>query len=124
MTKNMNMVWCRVVGHDTTFRYAAQAGKLELNVMMTVILHNLLWPLTIVKNAVDTFTTRCVNGIMANRERCEDYAFKSASLVTALAPYIGYEASAAIAKEQIESGRDSRDIVRERILLPAGDPDG
>ncbi len=121
MAEMLNQVCFQVLGHDTTVSYAAQAGQLELNVMMPVIIHNLLWPLTIVKNAVDTFTTRCVNGIVANRERCEDYAFKSASLVTALAPYIGYEASAAIAKEQVESGRDIRDIVRERNLLPESD---
>ncbi len=121
MAEMLNQVCFQVLGHDTTVSYAAQAGQLELNVMMPVIIHNLLWPLTIIKNAVDTFTTRCVNGIVANRERCEDYAYKSASLVTALAPYIGYEASAAIAKEQIESGRDIRDIVRERNLLPEAD---
>jgi aspartate ammonia-lyase len=60
-------------------------------------------------------------GIKANANRAEEYAFKSASLVTALAPYIGYEASAAIAKEQIQTGRDIRDIVRERNLLPESD---
>jgi aspartate ammonia-lyase len=89
--------------------------------MMPVIIHNMLWSFTILKNAMATFTTRCVEGITANAKRAEEYAFKSASLVTALAPYIGYEASAAIAKEQIRTGRDIRDIVRERNLLPESD---
>jgi aspartate ammonia-lyase len=62
-----------------------------------------------------------VTGIVANQQRAEEYAFKSASLVTALAPYIGYEASAAIAKEQIRTGRDIREIVREKNLLPEAD---
>ncbi|HEX5546497.1 MAG TPA: hypothetical protein VFX24_03750, partial [Ktedonobacterales bacterium] len=108
-------------GFDTTISYAAQAGQLELNVMMPVIIHNVLWSFTILKNAMATFTERCVVGIQANANRAEEYAFKSASLVTALAPYIGYEASAAIAKEQIQTGRDIRDIVRERNLLPESD---
>jgi aspartate ammonia-lyase len=121
MAEMLNQVCFQVLGHDTTVSYAAQAGQLELNVMMPVIIHNVLWALTILKNAVDTFTVRCVRGITANRERAEAYAFKSASLVTALAPYIGYESAASIAKEQIQTGRDIRDIVRERNLLPESD---
>jgi aspartate ammonia-lyase len=121
LAEMLNMVCFQVLGNDTTVTYAAQAGQLELNVMMPVIIHNLLQSLTILKNAADTFTTRCVAGIVANEQRCEEYAFKSASLVTALAPYIGYEASASIAKEQIKTGRDIRDIVRERQLLPESD---
>jgi aspartate ammonia-lyase len=121
MAEMLNMVCFQVLGNDTAITYAAQAGQLELNVMMPVIIHNLLTSLTILKNAVDTFTARCVRGIVANQERCEEYAFKSAGLVTALAPYIGYEAAASIAKEQIKTGRDVREIVRERNLLPEED---
>ena len=121
MAEMLNMICFQALGNDTTITFAAQAGQLELNVMMPVIIHNMLWELTILKNGMDTFTERCIRGIKANQERCEDYAFKSASLVTALAPYIGYEVSAAIAKEQIATGRDIRDIVRERNLLPESD---
>jgi aspartate ammonia-lyase len=117
----VNMVCFQVLGHDTTVAYAAQAGQLELNVMMPVIIHNVLASLTILKNAANVFADRCVAGITARAERCEEYAFKSASLVTALAPYIGYEASASIAKEQVATGRDIREIVRERNLLPEAD---
>lgn len=121
MAEMLNMICFQALGNDTTITFAAQAGQLELNVMMPVIIHNMLWALTILKNGMDTFTERCVRGITANQARCEDYAFKSASLVTALAPYIGYEQSAAIAKEQIATGRDIREIVRERNLLPESD---
>ena len=121
MAEMLNQVCFQVFGFDTTISYAAQAGQLELNVMMPVIIHNMLWSFTILKNAMATFTIRCVTGITANAKRAEEYAFKSASLVTALAPYIGYEASAAIAKEQIQTGRDIREIVRERNLLPEED---
>ena len=121
MAEMLNQVCYQALGYDTTITFAAQAGQLELNVMMPVLIHNLLWSLTILKNAMDAFTTRCVTGIVANRERCEEYAFKSASLVTALAPYIGYHASATIAQEQVRTGRDIRDIVRERNLIPESD---
>ena len=121
LAEMLNMICFQVLGNDTTITYAAQAGQLELNVMMPVIIHNLLLSLTILKNGMETFTTRCVEGIVANQKRCEEYAFKSAGLVTALAPYIGYEQSAEIAKEQIQTGRDIRDIVRERNLLPEAD---
>jgi aspartate ammonia-lyase len=121
MAEMLNQVCFQVLGFDTTVSYAAQAGQLELNVMMPVIIHNVLWSLEILKNAMVTFTNRCVEGIVANEQRCEEYAFKSASLVTALAPYIGYLASAEIAKEQVKTGRDIRDIVRERNLLPEED---
>jgi len=117
----VNMVCFQVLGNDTTVTFAAQAGQLELNVMMPVIIHNVLGSLTILKNAAAVFAARCVEGIVAKEERCAEYAFKSASLVTALAPYIGYEAAASIAKEQVATGRDIRDIVRERELLPEAD---
>ena len=121
MAEMLNQVCFQVLGHDTTISFAAQAGQLELNVMMPVIIHNMLWSLTILTHSMDAFTTRCVGGIVANEERCEEYAFKSASLVTALAPYIGYELSAKLAKEQVRTGRDIRDIVREQGLLPESD---
>ncbi|MFI5271941.1 MAG: aspartate ammonia-lyase [Ktedonobacterales bacterium] len=121
MAEMLNQVCFQVLGHDTTIAFAAQAGQLELNVMMPVIIHNLLWALTITKNAMDAFTTRSVNGIVANEERAEAYAFKSASLVTALAPYIGYHAAAEIAQEKVAIRRDIREIVRARNLLPEAD---
>ncbi len=121
MAEMLNMICFQVLGNDTCVTFAAQAGQLELNVMMPVIIQNVLQSLTILKNGMETFTDRCVTGIVANQQRAEEYAFKSASLVTALAPYIGYEASAAIAKEQVRTGRDIREIVREKQLLPEAD---
>lgn len=121
MAEMLNMICFQVLGNDTCVAFAAQAGQLELNVMMPVIIHNVLQSLTILQHGMETFTDRCVVGIVANEKRATEYAFKSASLVTALAPYIGYEASAAIAKKQVETGRDIRDIVREMQLLPEAD---
>ncbi|HEX2346894.1 MAG TPA: lyase family protein, partial [Ktedonobacterales bacterium] len=121
MAEMLNMICFQVLGNDTCVTFASQAGQLELNVMMPVIIQNVLQSFTILKNGMATFTDRCVTGIVANQQRAEEYAFKSASLVTALAPYIGYEASAAIAKEQVRTGRDIREIVREKNVLPEAD---
>ncbi len=115
MAEMLNQVCFQVLGFDTTISYAAQAGQLELNVMMPVIIANMLWSLHILGNAMDAFTTRCVAGIKANQAVAEGYAFKSASLVTALAPYIGYKVAAAIAHAQVSEQRDIREIVREYI---------
>ncbi|HEX9067772.1 MAG TPA: lyase family protein, partial [Ktedonobacterales bacterium] len=119
----VNQVCFQVLGFDATVSFAAQAGQLELNVMMPVLIHNLLWSFTILKNASMVLADKCVSGIAANEMRCEELAFKSASLVTALAPYIGYLKSAELAHEQVESQRDIRDIVREKKLLPDEDLD-
>ncbi|MBF6591774.1 MAG: aspartate ammonia-lyase, partial [Ktedonobacterales bacterium] len=121
MAEMLNQVCFQVLGFDATISFAAQAGQLELNVMMPVIIHNMLWSCTLLKNAMAAVTERCVMGIVANEQRCEDMAFKSAGLATALAPYIGYEQAASIAKEQIRTGRDIRELVRERGLLPEAD---
>src|SRR5262249_59696787 len=86
-----------------------------------VIIHNVLGSLYILKNARRTLADRCVSGIKANPERCEDLAVKSASLVTAVAPYIGYKPAAKLAHEQVESGRDIREILAESNLLPEED---
>jgi aspartate ammonia-lyase len=117
----VNQVCFQALGYDTTVSYAAQAGQLELNVMMPVIIHNVLWSLHILKNAMVVLADRCVSGIKANSGRCEDLAVKSASLVTAVAPYIGYKPAAKLAHDQVESGRDIREILAESGLLPAED---
>lgn len=123
MAEMLNMICFQVLGNDTCVSYAAQAGQLELNVMMPVIIHNILQSITILTHGMRTFTERCVRGIKANQQRNEDYAYKSASLVTALAPYIGYLEAAAVAKEQVATGRSVGDIMREKKLLPDADLD-
>jgi aspartate ammonia-lyase len=94
-----------------------QAGQLELNVMVPVVAFNLLHQMEILKNAVDAFVKFCVTGITANEERCKGFAEASVSLVTALAPYIGYVEAAQIAKEYLSSGKSIKQIVFEKGLM-------
>jgi len=117
MAEMMNMVCFQVMGCDTTIMYAAQAGQLELNVMMPVVAYNLLHEIEILTNAIDVFNRFCVKGITANEERCRMYAEGSMSIVTVLNPYIGYAAAAEIAKEYLNSGTSIRTLVKEKGLL-------
>jgi aspartate ammonia-lyase len=117
MAEMLDMVCFQIIGCDMTIIMSAQAGQLELNVMVPVVAFNLLHELEILKNAVRVFNRFCISGIQANEERCRSLAEASTSLVTVLNPYIGYTAAAEIAKEHLASGKSISRIVLERGLL-------
>jgi aspartate ammonia-lyase len=117
MAEMLNMVCFHVIGNDTTIVIAAQAGQLELNVMMPVIAFNLLQSFTILINAIRVFTEKCVAGITANTEVCNRYADSTLALATVLNPYIGYLNAAEIVKESLKTGKSIKQIVKERRLL-------
>jgi aspartate ammonia-lyase len=112
-----NMVCFQILGYDTTVAYAAQAGQLELNVMMPVIAHNLLRSLALLTPTLLVLRTKCVEGITANEEVCRGYFERSISIATALNPYLGYTKAAEVAKESAKTGKTVVQIVRERKLL-------
>lgn len=118
MAELTNMVCFQVMGCDQAVMLASQAGQLELNVMMPLIAFNLLFSLDLLKNCVQKFTESCIDGIEANEERCRRYLENSLGLVTVLAPYIGYNAAAEVAKESVATGRSIREIVLARGLMP------
>ncbi len=113
----VNQVAFDVIGNDLTVTMAAQAGQLQLNVMEPVIAYALFNSLTHLRNACRIFLTRCVEGITANREHLRQMVEHSIGIVTALNPYIGYDQSAAIAKEALATGRGVVELVLERGLL-------
>jgi aspartate ammonia-lyase len=119
----VNQVCYQVYGCDTTVCAAADAGQLELNVMMPVIAWNAIHSSTILRNAMITLRTRTVNGIEADVERCRELLERSTAAATALSPYIGYAKTAEIAKAAVASGRSIRDIVLERRLMDAAQLD-
>ncbi|RYD51529.1 MAG: aspartate ammonia-lyase [Sphingobacteriales bacterium] len=107
-----------VIGADLTVTIAAEAGQLQLNVMEPVIAFSMFTSFTYFTNAIHTLVELCITGITANEERCRDYVMGSIGIVTALNPILGYETSAAIAKEALASGKVPRQIVvEERKLL-------
>jgi aspartate ammonia-lyase len=117
MAEMLNMVCFQAIGCDTTILLAAQAGQLELNVMMPVVAFNLLHEIEILSNAVGAFAKFCLAGIQADAKRCEALAESSMSIVTLLNPHIGYAAAAEVAKEYLASGRSIAQIVEGKGLL-------
>ena len=113
----VNQVCFQVVGCDTTVCMAAEAGQLELNVMMPVIAWNTLHASTILRNAMRALKTRTVDGITADEKRTRELLERSTALATALSPFIGYEKTADIAKESVATGKPIRTIVLERGLI-------
>lgn len=113
----VNQVAFQIIGNDLTITMAAQAGQLELNVFMPVLLFNLFQSIDILGNVADTFAERCVLGIKANKERCRKAVEKNIGIVTALVPYLSYQISSDIAKEARATGKTVREVVLERGLM-------
>ena len=113
----VNQVCYQALGLDTTVAMAAEAGQLELNVMMPVITHNIVFMLVIVANATRTFAERCIEGVEADAEQCAHWLERSPALVTALAPRIGYAEAAKLAKEAVASGLTVRELVTQKGVL-------
>ena len=112
-----SMVCFQVMGYDTVIAFAAQAGQLELNVMMPLIAYDLIHSIEILGNTIEALTTKCLAGITARRDRCLGYAEGSLALVTALNTHIGYLNAANVAKESLETGKSIREIVLEQNLM-------
>jgi len=119
----VNQVCYQVIGCDAAILAAADAGQLELNVMMPVMAWNALHASRILARAMDVFQTRCIAGIEADVDRARELLDRSTAVATALSPYIGYAATAELAKASVQTGRPIRDLVRERNLLPEAELD-
>jgi fumarate hydratase class II len=118
MCESVMMVSAQVIGNDTCITWAGANGNFELNVMMPVMAHNLLESIRLLANVVDVFCEKCVHGIVANKERCRELIELSMAMATSLAPKIGYDRAAEIAKESAKTGRTVREIAREKKVLP------
>jgi len=112
------MVAAQVAGNHQTITIAGMSGSFELNVMMPVVAWNLLQSIQVLANASALLADRCVAGITANRERCEELVELSLAMVTVLAPRIGYDAAAAIAQEAVATGKTVRQLCVEKKVLP------
>jgi aspartate ammonia-lyase len=117
MAEMTSMVCFQVMGYDSAIALAAQAGQLELNVMMPLIAYDLIQSIEILGRTIDALSVRCLAGITANEQRCLDYAEGSLANITALNPHIGYLNAAAVAKESLETGKSLRQIVLEKGLM-------
>lgn len=97
--ESVTMVAVQVMGNDATIGFAASQGNFELNVFMPVIIYNFLQSVTLLTDSLHSFRIHCVEGIQANREKMKENLNRSLMLVTAIAPYIGYENAAKTAKK-------------------------
>jgi fumarate hydratase class II len=118
LSESLMQVAAFVIGADTSVTWCAANGNLELNVMMPLMAHQLLESIRILSNAVRIFEERCVRDLTANETRCEELVERSLAMVTSLAPVIGYDKAAAIAKRSAETGKTVREICIEENVLP------
>jgi fumarate hydratase class II len=107
----------QVIGNDSAITFAGLSGNFELNVMMPLIAYNLMESIRILSNGVGNVTQRCIKGLMADREQCEEMIEKSLALVTALAPKVGYDEAARIAKKAYDQKKTIRQVVEDEGLF-------
>jgi fumarate hydratase class II len=118
MAESLMQVCAQVVGNDATITLSGMTGNFELNVMMPVMAHNLLQSIDLLASATEQFNERCLQGLEADRERCEGLIEESLAMCTALAPVIGYDQAAAIAKQAHATGRTVREVALAEKVLP------
>jgi len=110
-------VVAQVIGNDAAVAFCGAAGNFELNIMLPVMGRNVLESIRILASVSRVFETKCVEGVVADVERCRTYALSSPSIATALNPYIGYEAAAKVVKTALAESKDLRTVVLELGLM-------
>jgi fumarate hydratase class II len=118
MCEAVVQVCAQVFGNDTAVYWGGATGQLDLNVMMPMIAHNVLESIRLLSNVMHVFQNKCIAGITANREHAAELVEQSMALVTSLAPIIGYDRAAEIAKESVKTGKTVRTLCREKKVLP------
>ncbi len=123
IAESMAQVCAQVIGNDAAIAFGGASGLLDLNVMLPVMAHNLLESETILANAAMMFADKCILGLQANREKCEQQIEWSMSMVTSLAPIVGYDQASALAKEAVQEGKTVRQLCLEKSILPESELD-
>lgn len=115
--ESLIQVCAQVIGNDSAITLGGLSGYFELNAMMPLIAYNLLESIRLLAHAVDNFSKRCIKGLVADRERCEEMIEKSLALVTALAPKIGYDEAARIARKAYDCRKTIREVIEEEGII-------
>jgi fumarate hydratase class II len=123
MSEMLIQVSAQVIGNDMAVTLGARDSIFELNTMMPLIAHNVLESVRLLTAGVDVFTRRCVDGIEADSERCNRMIEQSLAMCTSLAPKIGYDKAAAIAKEAYSTGQTVRQVAAAKGVLPTPELD-
>lgn len=118
LVESISMVAFQVLGNDSVVTLCAQAGQLESNVMMPLLIHNALQALDLLRNSILAFNQRCLSGITANPARNQHWLDQSGASVSALSSYLGAERALAVLDEVLKSGKSVRQVVLEQKLMP------
>lgn len=118
IAESLLMACAQVIGYDATITWCCAAGNFELNVMMPVMAYDLLESIALLAAGSRNFSRRAIEGLQANSERASGFVEQSLAMCTVLAPEIGYEKAAAIAKEAYRTGRTVREVAREISGIP------
>lgn len=117
----MKQIAFQIMGNDLTISMSVQSGQLELNAFYPVLIYNLYQSINILSNGVDTFINNCVLGIEPNVKRCKELVEGSIGIVTALAPVLGYEKAASIAKKALYTGKQVKEVAEEESELSSSE---
>ncbi len=112
-----NQVVFQIIGNDVTINLAAEAGQLELNVMEPVLAFNLMQSFDLMANVQNMLREKCIDGIIANEQRCREFVERSIGIITALNPHIGYEKTCLVAREAFIGNKSVREVVLEHKIL-------
>ena len=123
IAESMAQVCAQVIGNDAAITFGGASGLLDLNVMLPMMAHNLLESEEILANAAIMFTDKCIVGLTANIEKCEQQIEWSMSMVTSLAPVIGYDKASDIAKRAVKEGKTVRQLCIDENILPTTELD-
>lgn len=118
IAESLLMICAQVIGNDLAVTVGGQAGNFELNVMMPMMVHNVLQSSSLLQKGVSNFQERCIQNIKVDEKRSADLIEKSLAMVTSLAPVIGYDKAADIAKQSHKTGKTVREICIEQKILP------
>jgi fumarate hydratase class II len=116
--ESLLQVAVQVMANDWAVAMSGQAGNLELNVMLPVMAYNLLQSVGLLKTSIENFTEKCLKGLRANEQRCQELVEQSLALCTPLAVEIGYDKAAQLAHMAYESGKTVRQVALELDILP------
>jgi len=116
--ESLIQVSAQVIGYDTAITLGGLGGYFELNLMLPLISHNILESINILSNGMKMFRLNLVNDLKANIDKCEGYIEDSLAMCTSLAPIIGYDKAAFIAKEAFKMNKSIREICLEQKILP------
>jgi fumarate hydratase, class II len=117
IAESLLMVCAQVIGYDATITWCAAAGNFELNVMMPLMAHDLLEAIALLSTGCSTFRHKLIDGLEVDREQAERYVEQSLAMATVLAPVLGYERAAELAKTAYRTGRTIRDVAQEQSGL-------